>query len=86
MSLASFLVSYLNLARSYRLRYLSIRPSFMDVSGLVSEPCSQLPFETPVDQTKLRACFYSRCGIGSEGSFAMPVDQIQLRGRFWLRF
>ena len=64
MSLASFLVSILNLAPNSRLRSLSIKSSFVDISGLVSgldsEPGSELPFATPVDQIELRACLWSR--------------------------
>ena len=56
--LVSFLVSFLNLASSSRLQRLSIRSSFADVSGLVSgldsEPGSELPFATPVDQMEVR--------------------------------
>ena len=54
MSLVSFLVSILNLVPSSRLRHLSIRLSFANVSGLGScldsEPGSKLPFAIPVDQ------------------------------------
>ena len=54
MSLVSFLVSILNLAPSSRLRHLTIKSDFVDISGLVSgldsEPGSELPFATPVDQ------------------------------------
>ena len=56
MSLVSFLVSILNLAPSSRLQHLSIRLSFVDVSGFVSglnfEPGSELPFATTVDQIR----------------------------------
>ena len=50
MSLASFLVSIVNLAPSSRLRHLTIKSSLLDVSGLDSESGSELPFATPVDQ------------------------------------
>ena len=54
MYMVSFLVSILNLAVSSRLWHLSISSSVVDVSGLVSgldsEPGSELPFATPVDQ------------------------------------
>ena len=56
MSLVSFLISILNLAPSSRLRHLSIRWGFVNVSGLVSgldfEPGSELLFATTVDQIK----------------------------------
>ena len=59
-----FLVSILNLAPSSRLRHLSIRSSFVDVSGLVSgldsEPGSELPFAKHVDQIELRGGLRSR--------------------------
>ena len=68
MFLVPFLVSLLNLAPSSRLRHLSIRSSFVDVSDLVSGLISglvfqlgpELPFVTPVDQIELRGCLWSR--------------------------
>ena len=64
MSLVSFLVSILKLAPSSRLLQLSIRSSFAEVSGLGSgldsEPGSELPFATNVDQIELRGCLWSR--------------------------
>ena len=62
MSPVSFLVSYLNLAPSSRLRHLSIRSSSVDVSdlvsglgsGLVFQPGSEIPFATAVDEIDLR--------------------------------
>ena len=66
MFLVQFLVSFLNLAPSSRLQRLSIRSSFADVSGLLSgfdsEPGSELPFATPVDQMEVRG---SRRSFGS---------------------
>ena len=60
MSLVSFLVSILNLAPNSRLRQLSLRSRFADVSGLVSgldsQYGSELPFVTTVDQIELRGC------------------------------
>ena len=57
-------VSYFNLAPSSRLRHLSIRSSFVDVSGLVTglvfEPGSELPFAMPAEKIKLRRCFWFR--------------------------
>ena len=61
--LVSFLVSYFNLAPSSRSRHLSIRSSFVDVSGLVSglvfEPGSELPFGILVDQIEVLGCLWS---------------------------
>ena len=55
--MVSLLVSFLNLAPSSRLQLSSIRSSFADVSGLVSgldsEPGSELLFATPVDQMEV---------------------------------
>ena len=68
MSLVSFLVSILKLAPSSRLLQLSIRSSFAEVSGLGSgldsEPGSELPFATPVDQIEPgRIEFYPQKGL-----------------------
>ena len=64
MSPVSFLVSILNLPPSSRLRQLSIRSSFANVSGLGSgldsEPGSELPFAKHVDQIELRGGLWSR--------------------------
>ena len=60
MFLVPFLVSFLNLAPSSRLWHLSIRSNCEDVSELNSEPGSELPFATPVDQIELRGCLWSR--------------------------
>ena len=55
-----FLVSLLVVVPSSHLRHLSIRSSFVDVSGLVSgldsEPGSELPFAILVDQIEPRGC------------------------------
>ena len=97
MSLVSFLVSILNLAPRSHLLQLSIRSSFAKVSGLGSgldsEPGSELPFATPVDQIKpgsidanplnLASCIDSE--PGSELPFATTLDQIELRGCPWSR-
>ena len=92
MSLVLFLVSYLNLAPSSRLRHLSMRSRFLDVSGLVSglffEPGSELTFATLVDQISSVDVSDLVSGLvsglvfqpGSEIPFATTVDEIELRG------
>ena len=94
MSLVSFLVSYLNLTPSSRLRHLSIRSSSVDVSDLVSGLGSGLVFqpgsEIPLRQLSMRLSIVDNADLvfepRSELPFATHVDQIELRGCFWCRF
>ena len=57
-----FLVSFLRLVPSSRLRNMPIKSSFVEVSGLVldldSQLGSELPFATPVNQIELRECLW----------------------------
>ena len=95
MSLVSLLVPILNLAPSSRLLQLSIelRKGLWCRFGLDSEPGSELPFATLVDQIEpgsidanplnLASCIDSE--PGSELPFATTLDQIELRGCPWSR-
>ena len=70
------------------------RPKSALVSGLDSEPGSELPFATPVDQIEPGSIDFNLLtfvyGVdsepGSELPFATPIDQIEVRGCFWFRF
>ena len=57
----------------------------MGVSGLVSrldsQPGSELPFATTIDQIELLRSLWSRFWL----PFAKHVDQIELRGGLWSR-
>ena len=91
-----FLVSFLVVAPSSHLRHLSIRSSFVDLSGLVSGRGSELPFARHVDQIRLRGYFLFRfwsrlrgpiCDTcrGFELHSATHVDDINPRRCFWYR-
>jgi len=89
-SLVSFLVSSLNLVPSSRLRHLSIRSRFEDVSGFVAGLDSEPGSEAHLRCLSSESSFVDVSGLvsepGSEGSFAMLVEKIKLRLCFWSRF
>ena len=89
-----FLVPLLVIAPSSDLCHLSIRSSFVDVSGPASGRGSKLPLATLVGShlrhllIRLSIVLVSGLvsGRGSELPFGTLVDQIELRRCFWSRF